>query len=203
MSAGNSVLTFRMRTPLPARLVTAVLPALIGTVTWKWLAEATGGDQPFGVHPLWIYLWHPPLMDFLFGILVLAGFIETRRRWWLCAASLGLLSIKVHSIAVISVVNTQWLMAPLIDVRFAGVLPVTMIATIILTTSTVSIARLAARRLLFYSCVAGLFAGLVFVFALQTDTTGSSWFWRNNIHWMLWHASIATAIHVGGERRCA
>lgn len=182
------------------RLVIAILPALIGNLTWEWLEETTGDGQPFGVHPLWIYLWHPPLMDVLFGLLVLAGFIETRRRWWLLAASLVLLSILVHSVAVACVVNTQWPLAPLVNLRFASALPVTVVATIVLTTTTAAIAKLAPRRLFLYSCIAGLIAGLVFLVALETDTGGNSWFWRNNIQWMLWHGSIATALHFGGER---
>lgn len=200
MSAGTSVLTFRMRRPLRARLVIAILPALVGNLAWKWLEEATGSDQPFGIHPLWIYLWHPPLMDVLFGLLVLAGFIKARRRWWRFAASLVLLSILVHSVAVACVVNTQWVLAPLVDLRFASVLPVAVVATIALTTATAAIAGLAPHRLLVYSFVAGLLTGLVFLLALQADTTGGSWFWRNNIQWMLWHASIATALHFSGER---
>ena len=200
MSADTSVLTIRMRRPLRARLVISILPALIGNLTWKSLEEATGGDYPFGIHPLWIYLWHPPLMDVLFGLLVLAGFIEARRRWWLFGASLVLLSILVHSVAVACVVNTQWILAPLVDVRFASALPVAVVATIVLTTTTAAIAKLTPGRLLVYSCVAGLLAGLVFLLALQADTTGDSWIWRNNVQWMLWHASIATALHLGGER---
>ena len=194
-----SVLTVRMRLPLRTRLVIAILPALVGSLTWKWLQEVTGGDQPFGIHPLWIYLWHPPLMDALFGLLVLAGFIQARRRWWLFAAILVLLSTLVHLVAVACVINTQWLLTPLVDIRFASALPVTLIATIVLTTTTAAVAKLAPRRLFIYSCIAGLFAGLVFLFALQTDTAGNSWFWRNNIQWMVWHASIATALHFGGE----
>ena len=196
-----SVLTVRMRWPLRTRLVIAVLPALVGSLTWNWLQEVTGGDEPYGIHPLWIYLWHPPLMDVLFGLLVLAGFIQERRRWWLFAASLMLLSILVHSVAVACVVNTQWLLAPLVDMRFASALPVTLIATIVLTTTTAAISKLASRRLLLYSCIAGLFAGIVFLVALQTDTAGDSWFWHNNIQWMLWHASIATALHFGSGLR--
>lgn len=188
-----------MRWPLLAKLVIAIVPALIGSLTWEWLEDATGGDQPFGIHPLWIYLWHPPLMDVLFGLLVLAGFIEARRRWWLSAASLVLLSILVHAVAVVCVANTQWLLAPLLDLRFASVLPVAVVATIVLTTTTAAIAKLATRRLLVYSCVAGLVSGLVFLIALQVDTTGNSWFWRNNAQWMLWHVSIATALHFSGK----
>lgn len=199
MPAGISVMTIRMRSPLCTRLVIALLPALIGNLTWQWLEEAAGGDHPFGIHPLWIYLWHPPLMDVLFGFLVLAGFVGTRRRWCLFATSLVLLSILVHSVAVICVVNTQWLLAPLVDLRFASALPVAVVATIVLTTTTAAIAKLAPRRLFLYSCIAGLFAGLVFLVALQTDTAGNSWSWRNNLQWMLWHASIATALHFGGE----
>ena len=179
----------------------SILPALVGSLTWKWLEETTGSDQPFGIHPLWIYLWHPPLMDVLFGLLVLGGFIEARRRWWLFAASLVLLSTLVHSVAVACVVNTQWVLAPLVDLRFASALPVAVVATIVLTTTTAAIAKLAPRRLLVYSCAAGLLTGLVFLLALHSDTTGDSWSWRNNLQWMLWHASIATALHFGGEPR--
>lgn len=179
----------------------SILPTLIGNLTWKWLEEAAGGDYPFGFHPLWLYFWHPPLMDVLFGILVLASFIGTRRRWWLHAAILGLVSFLVHTIAVVIVTNTQWLLALFIDIRFASVVPVALVATIALTTVTAAVAKSATRRLLSYSTIAGLSSGMIFLLALEIDTTGESWFWRNSVQWILWHASIATALHYAVQGR--
>lgn len=201
MHSDNPVFAFRPPIALALRLLLATLPALIGNLTWEWLETATGSKYPYGFHPLWIYFWHPPLMDFLFGIVVLGSFVEIRRRWWFYAAFLGLASFLVHAIAVMAVANSQWLLAPFIDLRFISVLPVAAVATIALTSATATFAGLAPGRLLLPSILAGLITGMIFLLALELDTTGQSWFWRNNIQWMLWHASMAAAIHFGVESR--
>jgi len=195
-SAASTVFTFRVPAPLAVRLVLAIPPALIGTLTWDWLEDVTGEGYDFGIHPLWIYIWHPPLMDLLFGVLVLSSFISTRRRWWVGAMALVLASFAVHTAGVIAVLNTRSLLDPLVKIPFVTVVPITLVATIALTWVTAAVARLKTSHLLLYSIIAGLIAGIAFLVPLESALYPPSWFWSYNVHWTVWHASIATAIHL-------
>jgi len=187
---------------LTARLVLALVPTLVGISAWAWLEEAFRSSSSPGLSPFWIYYWHPPLMDALFGAVVLASFVRAPPCWWCRAAFLGLVSFLVHTIAVIAVVNTQWLLDPFIDVRFVSVLPVALIATLALTSVTAAAARFVVTpRLLACSVAAGVGAGVTFLLALEIDTTGHSWFWRYGVQWMIWHASVCAAIYLGSQQR--
>jgi len=176
----------------------SILPTIVGIAGWDWLDEAANEGYPYGLHPLWIYLWHPPLMDVLFGVVVLASFIETRRRWLRQAALLGLASFVVHTLAVVVVVNTQSLFDPPIQLRFLSVVPVAVIATLALTNATAMLAGLRpCHYLQGWSIAAGMASGIAFLLALEIDTSGSSWFWSNGVQWMLWHVSMCIAIQFG------
>lgn len=187
---------------LTIRLLLTAVPALVGVAAWDWLQDAFGSGHEFGFHPLWIYLWHPPLMDLLFGLAVLAPFVSTRERWLGRVAVLVVASVVVHTSAVVAAVNTQWLLRPLLDIRFLSVVPIALLATAVLMAATSAVAKLTvAGRYWAYCAIAGIGSGFVFLLALELDTVGESWFWRMGLHWMVWHMSVFTAIYCGSEKR--
>lgn len=175
----------------PLRYVVPLLPAAIGSLVWNPLERLAGSGYEFGIHPAWIYLWHPPLMDVLFGALVLAPLVQAKRQRIARIVLLCLSSVIVHTAAVIAVVDSQWLLSPLVEIRFLSAVPVAVVATLVLSGIAGVVARLRISGSFWVGALAaGLVSGFCFLAVLELDTVGGNFVWQAGVHWMIWHSAM-------------
>ncbi|MDH4109249.1 MAG: hypothetical protein OEW35_13100 [Gammaproteobacteria bacterium] len=175
---------------LGPRLLLAPVPAVVGYAAWSPL------NARFLFEDDWyVYFWYPPVMDVLFGLLVLAPFVVGPRPWPRVLA-LVVVSIVAHAFAVAAVVHSQWLPVPAWDLRFLAVLPIAILVTLVLVQVTLRIARVApvpgSWR---HAPVAGTVAGVFFVITMETDSAATSWLYEHGLPWMLWHVASCIAIY--------
>jgi hypothetical protein len=146
------------------------------------------------------YFWYPPLMDLLFGLLVLAPFIgaplSAARHWFPHAAFLMLASFLLHAAAVSVVFHTQWWFESVTSLRFLSVVPIALATTLAITAVTVFAARLPwTRRMWTLSAAAGLVSGLVFLSIMEAENLASiAW---TAVMFMFWHMAMCVAIFYG------
>ena len=177
------------------RLGLALVPWLTGELVDTWFHGCFGSESPFC-----IYYWHPPGMDVMFALLVLAPFMSARSLVLVRVLALTVLSVLVHSLSVDFLVATRGsLEVPGIDSIFVNIIPIAVVASIV----TVSITALACglkltRRLVLYSALAALPIAVVFV--IDDVAPASIWpAWWGNWYWAVWHLSICVAIYYGRQ----
>lgn len=175
------------------RLGLALLPWLTGELVGSRFSGCFASESPFC-----IYLWHPPAMDVMFALLVLAPFMTARTMVALRVLALVVLSVLVHVLAVGFLVETRGTLdVPGVDSIFVNIFPIAIIASLV----TVSLAALACGlalnlRLFLYAVLAGLPVAALFVvtdIALATP-------WMpvlDNVYWAVWHLSVCCAMYYG------
>lgn len=148
-----------------------------------------------------IYYFHPPIMDVLFGLLVLAPFITTERLWLPRVLGLVSISIFVHAASVEFLIGTRGSIAIAgVDSIFLNVFPIAVIASLIVATVTAWIAKLQIRaRFWPLSVAAGLStaAALILTDLINVPAWVRDW---SNEPWLLWHISMCAAIYFGTWR---
>ena len=177
------------------RLGLALVPWLTGELVDTWFHGCFGSESPFC-----IYYWHPPGMDVMFALLVLAPFMSARSLVTLRVLALIILSVLVHSLSVDFLVATRGsLDVPGVDSIFVNIIPIAVIASVV----TVSFAALACRlqltrRLVLYSVLAGI--PVASVFLLLDLAPALNWLgWWGSWYWAVWHLSICVAIYYGRQ----
>lgn len=175
------------------RLGLALLPWLTGELVDNGFYGCFASESPFC-----IYYWHPPGMDVMFALLVLAPFISARTFVTLRVLALIILSVLVHALSVDLLVATRGSLAVFgVDSIFVNIIPIAVAASVV----TVSLAALVCglnltMRLLVYSLLAGIPVASVFLLVdLAPDmpwrVVGGHWYWG------VWHLSICSAIYCG------
>ncbi len=187
---------------LGPRLLLASLPVIVAPWLY-WLAERLFPDATAGFGFLW-YAWTPPFHDILFGLLVLAPFINASHARTIRILALVVVAVAVNFAAVFTVVNTQEALDWGLDsryLRFATVVPTALVATWLLAAATAWIAPLrVSRRYWCYTGLAGLVAGLVFLTTDIIDATGPYGDWMAYAPWWIWPVSTCAAIYCGRDR---
>lgn len=175
------------------RLALAALPALSVHVAEDWLPNCWGTDSP-----LCVWVWHPPFIDVLFGVLVLAPFMATGKLWPLRMLGLVAGSVMVHVLAIGLVVNTSldWLL-PQVPIPFLNVIPIAVGASLVLAALTALVAGLAIRPR-YWACAAA--AGLTAAGVFLAPDLNSAWgdAFRPEVWvWPAWHLALCAAIYYG------
>jgi len=187
------------RLGLGYRLLLVPVPAIAGFAAWP----AFNGWFLFDTD-WYVYLWYPPLMDILFGLLVLGPFAippVTPLR----VAGLVATSVILHGLAVSATFHSQWLLPESIVTdrgpRFLTVVPIAIAASLLLFWATRLIAG--CRVVPGYwrnGALAGLVAGLGFLVTMEVDSAATSWLYEHGIPWMSWHAAICLGLYTGTAR---
>lgn len=175
------------------RLGLAVVPWLTGELVDNWFPGCF-----FSKSPLCIYYWHPPGMDVVFALLVLAPFMTAQRLVALRVLALIILSVLVHALSVGLLAGTSGsLDVPGIDSIFVNIIPIAMVASVVTVSGTALACGLRLTpRLLLYSLLAAIPAAFVFLLvdvALSSGWLRMSFSWN----WAVWHLSICCAIYYG------
>ena len=177
------------------RLGLALIPGLTGEFVDSWFRGCFASESPFC-----IYYWHPPGMDVMFALLVLAPFMTARSVVTLRVLALVILSVLVHALSVGFLVGTRGsLDLPGVDSIFVNIIPIAVIASIVTVSSTAFFCGLElTRRLFVYSLLAGI--PVASVFLLFDMVPAASWLpVGNNGYWAVWHLSILCAIYCGRQ----
>lgn len=175
------------------RLGLALLPWLTGELVDNWFPGCFFSESPFC-----IYYWHPPGMDVMFALLVLAPFMTAQTLVALRVLALTILSVLVHFLSVELLTGTRGSLEFLgIDSIFLNIIPIAIIASIV----TVSVAALVSglkltRRLCVYSLLAGIPVASVFLSIDLALNLGWITLWTN-WYWAVWHLSICIAMYYG------
>ena len=177
------------------RLGLALIPWSTGEFFDSWFRGCFASESPFC-----IYYWHPPGMDVMFALLVLAPFMAARSVVTLRVLALVILSVLVHALSVVFLVGTRGsLDLPGVDSIFVNIIPIAVIASIVTVSSTAFACGLElTRRLFAYSLLAGI--PVASVFLLLDMVPAASWQpLGNNGYWAVWHLSICCAIYYGRQ----
>lgn len=187
----------RMR--LGHRLLLVPVPVVAGFAAWP----AMNGWFLFDAD-WYVYLWYPPLMDILFGLVVLGPFAVSPLLP-LRVAGLVATSVILHGLSVSAAFHAQWPLPEWIDAdggpRFLAVVPVAIAASLLLFWAT----RLIAGFWIVPGYwrnggLAGLVAGLVFLLTMEIDSAVTSWLYEHGIPWICWHAAVCVGLYAGTAR---
>jgi len=187
----------RMR--LAHRLLLVPVPAIAGFAAWPAFNSRFLFDADW-----YVYLWYPPLMDVLFGLLVLGPFASAPL-FPLRLAGLVATSVILHGLAVSAAFHGQWVLPESIEpdggLRFLTVVPIAIAVSLLLFRATRLIAgfRIAPAYWM-YGGLAGLAAGVVFLITMEVDSAPTSWLYEHGIPWMSWHAAICLGLYAGTAR---
>ena len=175
------------------RVGLAFVPWLTGELIDRWSFSCFGSQSPFC-----IYYFHPPGMDVMFALLVLAPFMHARTRVALRVLALVVLSVLVHSLSIDFLIESRGsLDVPGIDTIWLNVIPVAVIASVVTVLLAAVVCGLKVTwRLGTYSALAGI--PIAAVFLLTDLELNMGWItWSANWYWAVWHVSICVAIYHG------
>ena len=135
------------------RVGLAFVPWLTGELIDRWSFSCFGSQSPFC-----IYYFHPPGMDVMFALLVLALFMHARTRVALRVLALVVLGVFVHFLSIGLLVATRGsLDVPGIDTIWLNVIPVAVIASVVTVLLAAVVCGLKMTwRLGTYSALAGI-----------------------------------------------
>jgi len=181
------------------RMLLVPLPTLAGITAWDRF-----NDRFLFESDWYAYLWYPPLMDLLAGLLVLGPF-AIAQAFPLRLTGLVAVSVLAHAVAVSAVFHSQWALQWLPGVdsgpRFASVVPIGILVTLLLFFGAWTIGGCRPGAGYWRNgALAGLGAGLVFLVTMEVDSRTTSWLYEHGIPWMSWHAAICLGLYMGTER---
>lgn len=179
------------------RLGLALLPWLTGELINNRFYGCWGSGSPFC-----IYYWHPPGLDLVFALLVLAPFISARDRVVWRVLALIILSVLVHVLSVEFLVQTRGsLTIPGIDSIFVNIIPIAILASLITGILAARVCGLTLTwRLSAYAALAAMPISLAFLLSETTPVERWIRWLPDNWFWAIWHLSICTAIYYGRAR---
>ncbi len=175
------------------RVGLAFVPWLTGELIDRWSFSCFGSQSPFC-----IYYFHPPGMDVMFALLVLALFMHARTRVALRVLALVVLGVFVHFLSIGLLVATRGsLDVPGIDTIWLNVIPVAVIASVVTVLLAAVVCGLKMTwHLGTYSALAGI--PIAAVFLLSDLIPNMGWMtWSAHWYWAVWHVSICVAIYSG------
>ena len=178
------------------RVGLAFVPWLTGELISLSSFSCFGSQSPFC-----IYYFHPPGMDVMFALLVLAPFMHARTRVALRVLALIVLSVLVHSLSIGFLIDSRGsLDIAGIDTIWLNVIPIAVIASAVTVLLAAVICGLKLTwRLGIYSVLAGI--PIAAVFLLSELISNMGWMtWSANWYWAVWHVSICVAIYHGRSR---
>lgn len=180
---------------LAPRLVLALLPWLAGEAI-----ESVFSGCFFSESVFCIYYFHPPGMDVVFALLVLAPFLATCRLIFFRVLALIALSILVHMMSVSILIDTRGsLELPGFDSIFVNVIPVAVVASVVtILLATLLCGLKVSWRLGAYAAMAGLPVACAFLLTQLLPSTHAL-FLGTNWLWAVWHLSICIAMYFGRD----